>query len=782
VWRFQCREVLVADLAVAFSSSIGSMVTSAVEWTAAILVCSALYSILIMTVFQRRNQQRATDRMRLFAALYLAAFSGASVLIVDRALALVAPLFLAPIPILFLLFFYVFPTDDFAPRWARWLGILLAISFAFSFAPSRPSSQSANAAQIAASHVPGLVGGVMTLSNVVALLAILVGIVPQLYYRYLHFSVTGERSQPAAEAVPWKIALIPASFLVLLGLQVLVGAEPAASGPGRVAASALSLLLAVCPIAGGYALFERRPYDWEALSNRLLIYGLLTSSLLVVYVASIVALLFLFPGFNSLPPFGYIPFFVLVGLLMATLFQPLGEQVQQRIDRRLYPRKYDATTRITAFAGTMAEDTSLDALGRRLTEVVLGSFAPAVAQLWVHALPEATTSPGAPALARNAASVLETKSTAGEIRLRWLRDPTAPLPAGRAAVTILGTDPAYGSLLRPGSILEVERQPSGSVLMQELRADGVTLVVPLVSRGELAGLLTLGPRLKSHRYSFDDCRLLAILADTCAPELRHAQRAFTEALLARHRERIEQELQTARLIQESLLPKAVPEVSDWGIAACYRPAREVGGDFYDFLALADRRVGIVLGDVTDKGIPAALVMATTRSMLRAVAAQPAASPGDVLAQVNELLCADLPAGMFVTCFYAILDPATGHLQYANGGQDLPYLRQADGVTSELRATGLPLGLMPGSRYEECEAMLSPGCSLLFYSDGLVEAHNPEREMFGFHRLRGLIGEYDGAASPIAFLLDALATFTGEEWEQEDDITVVTLAWEKSLPA
>jgi len=273
-----------------------------------------------------------------------------------------------------------------------------------------------------------------------------------------------------------------------------------------------------------------------------------------------------------------------------------------------------------------------------------------------------------------------------------------------------------------------------------------------------------------------------MLADTCAPELRHAQQAFTEALETRHRERIEQELQTARLIQESLLPKAVPEVSGWGIAACDPAAREVGGDFYAFLALSDGRVGIVLGDVTDKGIPAALVMATTRSMVRAVAAQPEASPGDVLAQVNALLFADLPASMFVTCFYAILDPATGQLQYANAGQDLPYLRQANGATSELRATGMPLGLMPESQYEECEATLSPGCSLLFYSDGLVEAHNPAREMFGFHRLSGLFGDYDRAASPIEFLLDELASFTGDDWEQEDDITLVTLAWEKLPPA
>jgi hypothetical protein len=770
-------DVLVADIAVTFSVGFASALTSTVEWSAALLVCSALYSILITRVFQRRNRQKATDVRRLFWVVYLAAFSGATVLIVDRAMAKVTPLFVAPIAILFLLFYYVFPDGAFAPRWARWLGVILAFSFAASFGPTQ-SSQGASAAEISASHVPGLLGVGSTVSNVFALLAILVGIVPQLYYRYLHFSVTGERPQPVASARPlWGITLVPASFVILVGLQLLASASSTAAGAFLFAATGLFLVLALCPVATGFALLEHIPYDWEALSNRLLIYGLLALTLLVIYAASMVALLFLFPGFNRLPPAGYIPFFILVGLLMATLFQPLLEQVQPRVDRQLYPRKYYATRRITEFTGAMSEDTSLDALGRRLTEVVLESFTPAGVQLWVQALPDATPSTSVSASLPGAR--VESRSSAVAVRLRWLRDNAAPQPASRAAMAILGSDTAYGSLLRPGSILEVERQPSSSVLMQELRADGIALVVPLVTRGELIGLLTLGPRSDSLRYSFDDCRLLVMLADTCAAELANVQRAFVEGLIARHRDRIEQELQTARLIQESLLPKAVPEVSGWGIAACYRPAREVGGDFYDFLPLAAGRLGIVLGDVTDKGIPAALVMATTRSMLRAIAAQPAASPGDVLAQVNALLSADLPASMFVTCFYAILDPATGHLQYANAGQDLPYLRHADGATSELRATGMPLGLMPGSRYEECEAALSPGCSLLFYSDGLVEAHNPEREMFGFHRLSGLLGQYERTESPIPFLLDELATFTGDEWEQEDDITLVTLRWEQS---
>jgi serine phosphatase RsbU (regulator of sigma subunit) len=221
------------------------------------------------------------------------------------------------------------------------------------------------------------------------------------------------------------------------------------------------------------------------------------------------------------------------------------------------------------------------------------------------------------------------------------------------------------------------------------------------------------------------------------------------------------------------LPKAIPELEGWRIAAYYGPAREVGGDFYDFLELEDGRLGLVVGDATGHGMPAALVMATTRGMLRAVV-QSLESPGEVLARVNEALVADIPPSTFVTCFYGVLDPKDGHLSYANAGHNLP-CRRHDGQAKELRARGMPLGLMPGMRYEEKETILASGDSTLFYSDGLVEAHNPQREMFGFPRLRRLIAEHDAEErSLVNVLIDELRSFTGDGWEQEDDITLVTL--------
>jgi serine phosphatase RsbU (regulator of sigma subunit)/predicted ester cyclase len=247
------------------------------------------------------------------------------------------------------------------------------------------------------------------------------------------------------------------------------------------------------------------------------------------------------------------------------------------------------------------------------------------------------------------------------------------------------------------------------------------------------------------------------------------------------RERIEQELLVARRIQQASLPKEVPTLEGWRISPFYQPAREVGGDFYDFHFLSEGRLGLVVGDATGKGVPAALVMSTTCGMLQLAAqALESSSPGEMLQRVNETLFPYIPANMFVTCFYAILDPKRGSLTYANAGDDLPYLCR-NGEAEELMARGMPLGLMPGMSYEEKQTILEAGEAALLYSDGLVEAHDPKGEMFGFPRLRALVAEHAEEERPLGeFLMEELYSFVGEGWEQEDDITLLTLRHSSAL--
>jgi serine phosphatase RsbU (regulator of sigma subunit) len=292
-------------------------------------------------------------------------------------------------------------------------------------------------------------------------------------------------------------------------------------------------------------------------------------------------------------------------------------------------------------------------------------------------------------------------------------------------------------------------------------------------RGEFQGLTPTGKRVTVEALSIDrvvDGKIVESWSHMDLGEL--FQQQLKQAVA--ERERVEHELEVARSIQQASLPKEVPALEGWEISPFYQPAREVGGDFYDFHPLSEGRLGAVVGDATGKGVPAALVMSTACGMLQLAAqALDSSSPGEVLERVNETLLARIPANMFVTCFYAVLEPESGRLTYANAGHDLPYVWHS-GECEELRARGMPLGLMPKMSYEEKEIVLEAGDAALFYSDGLVEAHDPEGKMFGFPRLRALVAERVEERSLVDLLLDELYSFVGEGWEQEDDITLLTL--------
>jgi predicted ester cyclase len=317
------------------------------------------------------------------------------------------------------------------------------------------------------------------------------------------------------------------------------------------------------------------------------------------------------------------------------------------------------------------------------------------------------------------------------------------------------------------------------VTVEDQAADGDKVVSRITTRGihdrgGFMGALPVGREWETtgiaiHRVSGG--KIVEEWSESGGPQILTQQRLEQEM---RERELLEQELRVARRIQQALLPKTAPRLEGWRIEHHYRPAREVGGDFYDFLELPDGRLGLVVGDATGHGVPAAVLMAGARSVLRAVARREAA-PGRVLAAANEILCADIPPGTFVTCFYGVLDPSSGRLAYANAGHSLPCRWRQNGPATDLRAAGMPLGLMPGMAYEQEETVLEAGDGALFYSDGLVESRNPGREMFGVPRLRGLLaGLAPDSGELAASLLGELERFVGDGRKQEDDITLVTL--------
>jgi serine phosphatase RsbU (regulator of sigma subunit)/anti-sigma regulatory factor (Ser/Thr protein kinase) len=368
---------------------------------------------------------------------------------------------------------------------------------------------------------------------------------------------------------------------------------------------------------------------------------------------------------------------------------------------------------------------------------------------------------------------------------RVYRRRVGPQPAGEvfalpqqvdatAQVDISENDPILPFLQAAAGAVDLQALELDSPALDELRAAGIRLVVPLITHGELIGTLNLGPRLSEQDYSTDDRKLIENLASQAAPALRVAQLVREQEAEARERERFDQELRVAQLIQQHFLPLTLPQPPGWSVQAHYRPARAVGGDFYDIVQRRDGTLAFAVGDVTDKGVPAAMVMAATRSFLRA-AGEELASPGEVLSRVNDLLHPDMPPRMFVTCLYGILEPSSGRVTFANAGHNLPIVC-GHNTTQELRATGMPLGLLAGMRYDESQARLRRGQQMVLHSDGISEAHDTNREMFGIPRLRQVLANGDGGDRLLGTVLRELERFTGPDWEQEDDITLVSLGW------
>jgi serine phosphatase RsbU (regulator of sigma subunit) len=566
-------------------------------------------------------------------------------------------------------------------------------------------------------------------------------------FRLHQGSSAAQRQQ--SRVLVWALSLALGAALFLFGLRLVLGETRERELQG-LAFLVFPVLFAAIPLTLTAVLVRYRLWDMDRVINQTLVYGTLTGVLGLAWAASVGVLTstFLWPivGRNNL-------FLVAFTVAAALLFRPARDRIQAFIDRSFYRSKYDAAKTLEAFSASVRDEIDLDTVAAELLAAAEETMQPARMALWLRSQDGAVEADQGPASSPN----------------RARRAEVVPVRVGR-------DDPIIAHLEAATAPIALDELDVASPARDALQAAGMRLVVPLVSQAQLVGLLGLGPRRSERDYASDDRKLLEDLAKRAAPALRVAQLVRQlvrqQAAELQARERIEQELQVAQLIQRQFLPRELPELSGWYVATYYQPAKAVGGDFYDFIELPDGLIGLVCGDVTGKGVPAALVMATTHSILRGDAPQ-FVSPGKVLERANNLLLQDIPPQMFVTCLYGVLDPSTGRLRYANAGHNPPYVHTRNGVV-ELRATGMPLGAMPDMTYEEKETTLGPGDTVLMHSDGLVEAHDPERKMFGFPRLAELMTGCSGGPELIQLLLGELDGFTGPDWEQEDDITLVAL--------
>jgi serine phosphatase RsbU (regulator of sigma subunit) len=242
------------------------------------------------------------------------------------------------------------------------------------------------------------------------------------------------------------------------------------------------------------------------------------------------------------------------------------------------------------------------------------------------------------------------------------------------------------------------------------------------------------------------------------------------------RERLERELALARGIQTSFLPAGVPQVEGWNFVASLQPARHVSGDFYDFIPLPDGRWGLLIADVADKGMPAALYMALARTMIRAHAPDHANDPAACLRAANNQIRSDTQSDLFVTVFYGILDPATGEMSFANAGHNPPLLYNQEGQPADLlRNTGMALGVLVDLPLENDRAIITPGGYLVLYTDGVTEAHDEDLNPFGYERLlqatAASSGASIGAATVHGQILAILEAFVAGA-PQFDDLTLM----------
>lgn len=643
-------------------------------------------------------------------------------------------------PGLFLLL-YFFPSGHIVPGWARWfvLGWIL-----FS-------------ASVFVTDILGVLPENFLIFLPVLIAVLLVGGYAQIY-RYRR-AATLERQQ--IKLVVFSLVFF-AAFFVFFALAVNVTGLVNPSERGLVSAFVYTIVLSTgahlvfmgVPISITVAVLRYRLWDVDIIIRKTLLYSVMIGLLALVYIGGIILLQEVIAGFGVRQSPAAI---VLSTLAIAILFNQVRRWLRPRVDRLFFRQKYDAEQALTAFATQTRDEVDIECLTAALVSALEETVHPVRVSLWLEASGVQVANSATP--------------SSGE-------HPSAS-QARMMVMDIAPDDPLRSYLLKESEGIEIEALDLDSAALRHSKEAGMKLSVPFISQGELIGVLNLGPRRSEQGYSSDDRRLISNLAIRAAPALRVAQLVHQRLFEAGRRERIEQELRVARLVQETLLPKDVPSIPGWELAALWQPAREMSGDFYDFLPFPDGRLGLIIGDVAGKGMPAALVMGITQSILRATAER-MAPPAEVLERANNLILPQIPANMFATCLYMILDPATGCLQFANAGHNLPILQTDRGVV-EPRATGMPLGLLPGMTYDQNDVQLMPGNRMLMYTDGLVEAHNPQGEMFGTPYLHELIGQEiqvppgsSSGAALIEHLLASLAGFTGSGWEQEDDVTMVTL--------
>ncbi|MHC4277978.1 MAG: SpoIIE family protein phosphatase [Planctomycetota bacterium] len=509
------------------------------------------------------------------------------------------------------------------------------------------------------------------------------------------------------------------------------------------------------PLSIGYAIVRHDLFEVDVIVRRTYGYVLSTAAIIgaFVLIQSLLNVAFQTSEISRSPLFP-----ILFALGVVFLFKPLHERFQGFVDRVFYRQQYDYRKTIKDVSETMIRILNPG----EIYGTLVGSAVKEMSlENGVIFLPD----PARQGYRLQAAEGIDTKElVSGEI------DNNDPL--------LRAIEEKKDAIFRHDLDLHPLFEGSREVLQNTFRSFASELMLPLKYKDEIRGIISLGRKKSGKMFTPEDLDLLKTLINQSAVALENAK-LFEENL---EKGRMEEELKIAHDIQVGMLPEKAPSIEGFKIAASSIPAKEVGGDFYDFIEMGGNgtggKLGIVVGDVSGKAVSGALVMAASRSIFRVLAEVHATTVKEVMSTGNVRLNSDVKKGMFVALVYAVLDPRQKTLTLSNAGQTQPVICSNGSSTPvyiDTEGDRFPLGIIKDCDYQETQVQLKQGDTVVFYTDGVVEAMNGKGELYGFERFLTSIEkakELD-ANTLLEKLMDDVESYVGDV-EQHDDLTIVVV--------
>jgi sigma-B regulation protein RsbU (phosphoserine phosphatase) len=545
--------------------------------------------------------------------------------------------------------------------------------------------------------------------------------------------------------------------------------------------------LTAFPLSIGFTIVKYDLFAIDAVIKRTYGYLLTTGAIAGIYAVAVSISNFAFGRFEITKS----PLFpVIFVLAVVFFFNPVRNRVQKFIDRVFYRLEYDYQETVQRISETMRTLLGLDEIGRSIMNFAVGSmFIDSGSVMLLNKdtneyaiLIQAGEREDSRSKAEDHMIISDetlTKDGEAEKRERTAAE-TEELSQKISAFNLPAEDLLVQKIaerkkevtiydIQGDPFFEAEREVCASTFEQL----GATLLIPLIYEDRLTGMISLGQKKSGKFYRREDINLLNTLANQGAVAIENAR--MVEEVI--EKERMEEELNIARDLQVSMLPSECPTVRGFEISAYSVSAREVGGDFYDFIEMGEDKAGMIIGDVTGKSVSGALVMSASRSVFRMLSEEEL-NVAESMMRANTRLKKDVKSGMFVALLYAVLNSQDRTLTMCSAGQTQPVMMSAstaEAILVETEGDTFPLGILEDANYEETRLQLQPGDKVVFYTDGIVEAMNEQEEIFGFERLQEVIkaSQAEKSESLMNEIITSVKDFTGRA-PQHDDLTVIVV--------